>query len=234
MNLELQNITLTYPDGDTTLTAVDSVDLQVDRGQLAAVIGPSGSGKSSLLAVAGTLIQPQEGRVIIGDSDVIDLNAAERTKIRATQIGFVFQDVNLITGLTATDQLLAAVHLAGGRPSAHRDQAADLLAAVGLEDKTKRRPYQLSGGERQRVGIARALMNDPDLLLVDEPTSALDHERGSQIVQLLADLTHNRGVATVMVTHDRSQLHHVDTAFEMNDGRLNPISKIADLVGSHQ
>lgn len=234
MTLELHHITLTYPDGDTALTAVASVDLQVDRGQLAAVIGPSGSGKSSLLAVAGTLIHPQEGRVIIGDSDVTDVNSAERTKIRATQIGFVFQDVNLITGLTAIDQLLAAVHLAGGRPSAHRDQAADLLAAVGLEAKTKRRPHQLSGGERQRVGIARALMNDPDLLLVDEPTSALDHERGSQIVQLLADLTHNRGVATVMVTHNRSQLRHVDTAFEMNDGRLHSISKTADLVGSHQ
>lgn len=234
MTLKLDNITLAYPDGDTTLTAVDTVSLKVDRGELAVVVGPSGSGKSSLLAVAGTLIRPQEGRVTIGDADVTDLDQADRSHIRATQIGFVFQDINLLTGLTAVDQLLAVVHLAGGRPSAHRDQAQHLLASVGLEGKYDRRPHQLSGGERQRVGIARALMNDPDLLLVDEPTSALDHERGAKIVQLLADLTHNGGVATVMVTHDRSHLRHVDKAWEMNDGSLSPTNKTADLIASHQ
>jgi putative ABC transport system ATP-binding protein len=131
-----------------------------------------------------------------------------------------FQGTNLLASLTAVDQLLAAVHLRGGSPRASRGEALTLLDDLGLAGKADRRPFQLSGGERQRVGIARALMNRPDVLLVDEPTSALDHDRGTQIVTLLAGLTHDRGVATVMVTHDRSQLGQVDTVHEMQDGRL--------------
>ncbi|MCB1245759.1 MAG: ABC transporter ATP-binding protein [Acidimicrobiia bacterium] len=220
MTLVLDHVVLTYPDGDRTLTALDGVDLTIDRGEFAAVVGPSGSGKSSLLAVAGTLLRPQSGRVTLGGVDVTDLSDRERTKVRAERIGFVFQGVNLLASLTAVDQLLACVHLGGGHPAERRADAVDLLGSLGLGCKVDSRPHQLSGGERQRVGIARALINEPDILLVDEPTSALDHDRGTQIVDLLANLTRTRGVATVMVTHDESQLGHVDSVHRMQDGRL--------------
>lgn len=220
MTLKLNDITLTYPDGDRTLTALNHVDMDVERGEFAAVVGPSGSGKSSMLAVAGTLLRPQSGSVVLGGVDVTDLSDRQRTLVRANKIGFVFQGVNLLAALTATDQLLASVHLSGGSPRARRTDAIALLSSLGLGERLDRRPHQLSGGEKQRVGIARALINEPDILLVDEPTSALDHERGTQIVELLADLTHDRGVATVMVTHDRSQLDRVDTIHEMSDGKV--------------
>lgn len=224
MSLILSSVTLTYQDGDSTLTALDHVNLTVAPGEYVALAGPSGSGKSSLLAVAGTLLRPQSGTVIIGDVDVTDLSNAQRTNIRANRIGFVFQGTNLLASLTAVDQLLAGVHLRGGSPRAKKAEARDLLDQLGIGRKADRRPHQLSGGERQRVGIARALMNRPDLLLVDEPTSALDHERGTQIIELMARLTHERGVATVMVTHDRRQLGRVDTVYEMQDGALAPSS----------
>ena len=126
----------------------------------------------------------------------------------------------------AVDQLLAGVHLRGESTKASKADALKLLDELGLGPKSDKRPHQLSGGERQRVGIARALMNQPDVLLVDEPTSALDHERGSQIIELMADLTHRRNVATVMVTHDRSQLERVDTVHEMNDGALESLASV--------
>lgn len=218
MSLNIVNVTLTYPDGDEILTALDDVTIDVATGEFAAVVGPSGSGKSSLLAVAGTLMRPDSGTVRVGGTDVGTLSDKNRTRVRSDQIGFVFQGTNLLASLTAVDQLLAGVHLRGDRPADARVEALALLSDMGLSSKANRRPHELSGGERQRVGIARALMNRPDVLLVDEPTSALDHERGTMIIDLLADLTHNHAVATVMVTHDRSQLGRVDTVHEMSDG----------------
>ena len=220
MSLNLSNITLTYPDGDHVLTALDDVTLDVGAGEFAAIVGPSGSGKSSLLAVAGTLMRPDTGMVRVGGTDVSSLSDKGRTKVRADRIGFVFQGTNLLASLSAVDQLLASVHLRGDKPADKRDEALALLDGLGLGSRANRRPHQLSGGERQRVGIARALMNRPALLLVDEPTSALDHERGAKIIELIADLTHDRKVATVMVTHDASLLDRVDTVHEMNDGRV--------------
>jgi putative ABC transport system ATP-binding protein len=230
MSLTLSNVTLTYQDGDSVLVALDDIDLMVAPGEYVAVVGPSGSGKSSLLAVAGTLLRPQTGTIRIGDVDVTGLSNAQRTKIRATRIGFVFQGTNLLASLTAVDQLLAGVHLRGGSTKAKKSEALELLDQLGIGAKADRRPHQLSGGERQRVGIARALMNRPALLLVDEPTSALDHERGTQIVDLMADLTHDRGVATVMVTHDRRQLDRVDTVYEMQDGAFVPATVDEELI----
>jgi putative ABC transport system ATP-binding protein len=220
MSLNLSNVTLTYPDGDHVLTALDDVTLDVSAGEFAAIVGPSGSGKSSLLAVAGTLMRPDTGVVRVGGIDVSALSDKERTTVRADQIGFVFQGTNLLASLTAVDQLLVGVHLRGDKPGDKRDEALTLLDDLGLGSRANRRPHQLSGGERQRVGIARALMNHPAVLLVDEPTSALDHERGTKIIELVAELTHDREVATVMVTHDHSQLDQVDTVHEMSDGRL--------------
>lgn len=193
MSLVLDAVTLTYPDGDGRLTALDAVSLTVPAGTLTAVVGPSGSGKSSLLAVAATLVTPDTGRVVVAGTDTGALTAAAKAELRREHIGIVFQQPNLLPSLSAVEQLQVMAHLSGRAPKSVRDRAMDLLDAVGLADQAHRRPHQLSGGQRQRVNIARALMNEPSVLLVDEPTSALDHERGAAVMDLLATLTAERG-----------------------------------------
>ncbi|MGW4501087.1 ABC transporter ATP-binding protein [Micromonospora sp. NPDC004336] len=220
MSLDLTDVTLTYPDGDARLTALDRVSLRVPAGTTTAVVGPSGSGKSSLLAVAATLVTPDSGRVVLAGADTTGLSRRQATALRRAKVGIVFQQPHLIASLTAAEQLEVITHLGGGPRRAGRERAAELLAAVGLTGQAGRRPHQLSGGQRQRINIARALMNDPAVLLVDEPTSALDHERGAAIVDLLTGLTRQRGTATVLVTHDRGHLDRVDAVAEMVDGRL--------------
>jgi putative ABC transport system ATP-binding protein len=218
--LHLDHVTLTYPDGDDRMVALDDVSLTVPAGRLVAVTGPSGSGKSSLLAVAGLLITLDSGTVRVGGDDVTALTAAQRTRVRRERLGFVFQQSNLIASLTATEQLVAVTRLAGLDDRGTTARARELLASLGLARELDRRPHQLSGGQRQRVGIARALVNGPEVLLVDEPTSALDAERGRAVVELLARTAHERGVATVMVTHDHAQLDLVDDRVDLHDGRV--------------
>lgn len=215
--LEISAATLVLGDGEETVTALDDVTLRVGRGELVAVVGPSGSGKSSLLAVAGALTTPTTGTIRLGDVDLIAASPRQRDAVRRERIGFVFQGNNLIPALTAVDQVRLPLTL--GRRGSHRDPLA-LLAEVGMDHKANRRPHQLSGGERQRVGIARALVTGPELLLVDEPTAALDRQRSQDIVGLLARETHEHNVATIMVTHDLEVLHHCDRVYEMVDGKL--------------
>lgn len=216
-SLVLDGVTLLHGDGEETVTALDEVHLTVAAGEFLAVVGPSGSGKSSLLAVAGALVPPTSGTVRIGGVDLTGLDRRRLTRLRRDHIGFVFQSGNLVPALTAIDQL--RLPLTFGKPGEPRDPAA-LLADVGMSHRAGRRPHQLSGGERQRVGIARALVTRPALLLVDEPTAALDRQRSQDIVGLLAREAHEHGVATVMVTHDHDVLHHCDRVLEMTDGML--------------
>ncbi|UQI47235.1 ABC transporter ATP-binding protein [Streptomyces sp. HU2014] len=219
--LSLAGVTLTYPDGDRRLTALDAVSLAVAPGELVAVAGPSGSGKSSLLAVAATLLRPDTGRVTVAGRDTARMSDRDRTALRRERIGVVFQQANLLPSLTAEEQLLAVTHLRGGRVREARGRAGELLESVGLDAaKRRRRPHRLSGGERQRVNIARALFGGPSVLLVDEPTSALDHERGERVVELLAEVTRRHRTATVLVTHDRALLGRADRVLVMRDGRL--------------
>ncbi|MFD3543874.1 ABC transporter ATP-binding protein [Streptomyces sp. NPDC058662] len=220
MSLLVHDVTLTYPDGDSRLTALDAVRLEVPAGTLTAVVGPSGSGKSSLLAVAATLVTPDSGRVVVAGRDTAELDAAGKAALRREEIGIVFQQPNLLASLTAAEQLQVMAHLSGRPARLLRRRALELLDAVGLADKADKRPHQLSGGQRQRVNIARALMNEPAVLLVDEPTSALDHERGAAVLDLLVGLTRERGTATVLVTHDRAHLERMDRTATMADGRL--------------
>lgn len=225
--LSLDHVVLTYPDGDSTLTAVDDVSLTVPGGTSTAVLGPSGSGKSSLLAVASTLTRPTSGWVRIGE-EVVNAPAddaeapsdADRARLRRDRVGIVFQQPQLLDSLTALEQLELMSHLRGERPATHRDRAMELLDAVGLAGSAGARPAQLSGGQRQRVAIARAMMNHPEVLLVDEPTSALDHERGEQIIRLLTDLTRESGASTVIVTHDEATIGSVTARVHLVDGRL--------------
>ncbi|MCG3043027.1 ABC transporter ATP-binding protein [Streptomyces sp. S1A] len=220
MSLHLTDVTLTYPDGDSRLTALDGVTLDVPGGSITAVVGPSGSGKSSLLAVAATLITPDRGTVAVDGTTTTGMTRAELAGLRRRKIGIVFQQPNLLPSLTAVEQLQVMARIDGRSPSGARTRAMELLDAVGLADRAGRRPHQLSGGQRQRVNIARALMNDPTVLLVDEPTSALDHERGAAVVDLITRLTHRQATATVLVTHDRAHLTAADRVAEMHDGRL--------------
>ncbi|MGV9882124.1 ABC transporter ATP-binding protein [Streptomyces sp. NPDC003006] len=223
-SLLLKDVTLTYPDGAGRLTALDGVGLDVPAGTMTAVVGPSGSGKSSLLAVAATLVTPERGRVVVDGVDTATLSRSEKAELRRRRLGIVFQQPNLLASLTAVEQLELMAHVDGRRRRSRaaevRGRARELLDAVGLAGEAGRRPHQLSGGQRQRVGIARALMNGPAVLLVDEPTSALDHERGAAVLALLAGLTRERGTATVLVTHDRAGLAVADRVVSMVDGRL--------------
>ncbi len=222
--IRLNNITLTFPDGDSTITAVDHVTLVGHPGTVTGITGPSGSGKSSLLAVAATLIRPTSGQVLINDIDATQLTLQEATELRRTSIGIVFQQSNLVPSLTAREQLIVMNEL-GARHSrsdrAHAAaRAAELLDAVGLANQGDKRPHQLSGGQRQRVNIARALMNDPGVLLIDEPTSALDQERGASIIELILRLTDELNTSTLLVTHDLVHLPRMHGSVNLVDGHL--------------
>lgn len=222
--IHLDTITLTFPDGDSHITAVDNVSLTAYPGTVTAITGPSGSGKSSLLAVAATLIRPDSGRVVIDDVDATDLTAGEATELRRTTIGIVFQQSNLVPSLTSREQLTVMNEL-GGRHSGRRraragERASELLDAVGLTPQREKRPHELSGGQRQRVNIARALMNEPTVLLIDEPTSALDQDRGASIIDLILRLADERNTSTLLVTHDLVHLPRMHAVVSLVDGKL--------------
>lgn len=219
----LDDVTLTYPDGDARVTAVDRVTLEGRPGVLTGITGPSGSGKSSLLALAATLVRPDSGRVMIAGTDATRLSRSRATTLRRESIGIVFQQPQLLPALTAREQLRVMAELGGSgrreRRALVRGRVDELLEAAGLAAFADRRPAQLSGGQRQRVAIARALVHEPSVLLVDEPTSALDTARGAEIMGLLARLTHERQTATLLVTHDLVHREVLDETVEVVDGR---------------
>ena len=206
--LSLRDIVVTYPDGESRVTALDGVSLDVKPGELTAVIGESGSGKSTLLSVAAGLIEPDSGTV----------------EMHGTR-GLIFQQANLIASLTAREQLLIIDHMEGRKP--RQDRADELLSFVGLEGFGNRRMNQLSGGQRQRVNIARALMGQPSVLLADEPTSALDSKLSREIAKLLRGVTEDFDTATLFITHDRGLLDYADRVVEVKDGHVSVYSDVA-------
>ncbi|GAB2541337.1 ABC transporter ATP-binding protein [Nocardia heshunensis] len=230
--LTVSDLTLTFPDGAERITALNHVNLRVAGGEIAAITGPSGSGKSTLLATVSTLLRPESGRVELetpsGTLDLAGLSRRDAATLRRDSIGIVFQQPNLVPALTALEQLEAMVHLgqtwfvSPARRRETRSRARDLLGAVGLSGHENKRPAQLSGGQRQRVNIARALMNDPSLLVIDEPTSALDQERGAAIIELIVNIVRSHGASTLLVTHDLSHLDQMDSVYRMVDGVLTP------------
>ena len=211
-----------FRSGEQIVVAVDDVDLTVDDGEFLVLEGPSGSGKTTLLTLAGALSTPTSGSIMLAGQELAGLEGREAASVRRDRIGFVFQSVNLIPFLTARENLLAVRQLGGGKADkAARARADELLGDLGLGDKLDNLPEQLSGGQKQRVAIGRALMNDPDLLLVDEPTSALDSELGRQVVELLRAEVDRRDVAAIMVTHDDRVTDLGDRIVTMVDGRLS-------------
>ncbi|WP_431710620.1 ABC transporter ATP-binding protein [Glutamicibacter uratoxydans] len=215
--LALTDVNLELGDGAQKVRVLDHVNLHVEDGEFVAIVGPSGSGKSSLLAVAGALSLPDTGSVRLRGQELTTLTAKQRAKHRLQDVGFVFQSGNLIPSLNAADQLRMVNLLAKGP---RNFDPIPLLDAVGMSHRAKHRPGQLSGGERQRVGIARALVTKPAVMLLDEPTAALDSARSHEVVSLLAQRARDMGVATVMVTHDHGMLDHCDAIYKMNDGKL--------------
>lgn len=213
------DVTLTYPDGTSHLTAVDDVSFEAPQGAVTVVTGPSGSGKSSLLSLAAGLISPDSGSIVIGDSDLTGLTSKARDQIRLERIGVMFQQPQLIGSLSIVSQLTIVSRLSGGT-QVTRDAAMALLDAVGLAETADRLPRELSGGQRQRVNLARALAREPEVLLVDEPTSALDVARGDQIIDVIEELTESRGIATMLVTHEQRHVNRFSRILRMEDGAL--------------
>ena len=208
--LDIRNATVTYQDGETTTTALADASLKAESNSLTAIVGESGSGKSTLLSVAAGLITPDSGSVQVDGTRSI-----------------IFQQANLLSSLNVRDQLLIMDHIAGRKLRPQR--ADELLDFVGLAGMGNRRMGQMSGGQRQRVNIARALMEQPDLLLADEPTSALDSHLSQEIIRLLRDVTQEMNTATVLVTHDRSLLTFADRVVEVKDGHVSEQEKVSAL-----
>jgi putative ABC transport system ATP-binding protein len=217
--LELQGVTKVYGQGDTLVNALRDVDLSVEPGAMVAVMGPSGSGKSTLLTIAGSLEEPTKGEVVIDGAPLSRMSRNAKARLRRRSIGYVFQDFNLLPGLTAVENVALPLELDGVPGRRARAAGKRVLDDLGLGERADRFPDQLSGGERQRVAIARAVVGERRLLLADEPSGALDSVHGEAVMRLVHDAC-KRGVAAVVVTHDAQLASWADRVVFLRDGRI--------------
>ncbi|MHA2504289.1 MAG: ABC transporter ATP-binding protein [Candidatus Kariarchaeaceae archaeon] len=215
------NLKKYYNLGETTVKALDGVDLTVDEGEFVAIVGPSGSGKSTLVNMLGGVDTPDEGSItILPDVELSSLKPGDLTDFRRKYVGFVFQFYSLIPTLTALENVEMAAELVNLKGKELHQRAEEALESVGLKDRNGSYPSQLSGGERQRVAIARALAKRPRLILVDEPTGQLDDKTADEIVKLIRDVSKSYGSTVLMVTHDRAQLKYADRVIDMRSGKI--------------
>jgi lipoprotein-releasing system ATP-binding protein len=219
--LSIRGLTKHYGEGETLTPVLRGIDLDIMPGELAALEGPSGSGKTTLLSILGTLMQPSGGRQDMMDVNLGDASDAERTRFRNRNIGFVFQFHHLLPDLTAEENvMMPAATAAGVETAAMRQRAGELLDAVGLSARRRYRPGALSGGQRQRVAVARALINEPALVLADEPTGNLDRETADQVMQLLETINRSTGTAFLISTHDDRIAARCQRTIALLDGQL--------------
>lgn len=225
--LQVTHVTKRYGTGGTEVIAVSDVSLSVDPGEVVLIMGPSGSGKTTLLSMLGALLKPTEGAIQI-NGDVISALAENRLPdIRLRQFGFVFQDFNLLSALTAMENVAIVAELGGMKSGAARKKAAALLTDLGLGERLNFLPEKLSGGEKQRVAIARALVNDPALILADEPTANLDSKIGHEIMRLLRGIAKEQGRSVVIVSHDQRIRDIADRVLWLEDGQFRDIVTMA-------
>jgi putative ABC transport system ATP-binding protein len=218
--LELKRVSKVYGQGAAEVHALDRVTLSVDEGAMVAVMGPSGSGKTTLLTIAGSLEEPTEGQVLVRGAALADMSHNDKARLRRRAIGYVFQDYNLLPGLTAVENVSLPLELDGW--SARKARAAGLTAMeeLGLAERAAHYPDQLSGGERQRVAIARAMVGERRLLLADEPSGALDSGNAEAVMRLLHEACKKSGMAAVVVTHDAQLASWADRVVFLRDGRI--------------
>jgi putative ABC transport system ATP-binding protein len=216
--LELRKVTKVYGEGTGEVDAITDIDLTVERGSLVAVMGPSGSGKSTLLTIAGSLEEPTSGEVVVQGKSLSGMSRNDKARLRRRTIGYVFQDFNLLAGLTAIENVSMPLELDGVAMKKARVVAIETLEQLDLADRANHFPDQLSGGERQRVAIARAIVGERSLLLADEPSGALDSLNGEAVMRMILAACH-RGVAAVVVTHDATLASWADRVVFLRDGR---------------
>ena len=228
-----------YAFGEAVVHALRGVDVAIFRGELISVLGPSGSGKSTFFNMIGALDTPSEGRVLIDEVDVAQLSAVELAFLRCHKIGYIFQSYNLISYMTALENVTVPMTFGGVAPEEARSRGLDLLDLVGLADRWSHRPLEMSGGQQQRVAIARSLANQPRILLADEPTANLDLNTGQQILDILHRINKERGVTIVCASHDHRMLAISDRIMWIRDGRLDRIEHREDVevkvgrIGGH-
>jgi putative ABC transport system ATP-binding protein len=221
--LEARSVSKHYGTGSGQVKAIDDVSFSVDKGEFVALVGPSGSGKTTMLAMLAGLLEPTSGSVFIEGEDLAKMRESQRSRFRRRRIGFTFQANNLVSYLTALENVQLMLRLTGQYNAANRERARRLMEMLGLEERMHALPRELSGGQQQRVAIARSLINNPVVVLADEPTASLDTERAYQVVETMARLVHEQERAGIMVTHDLRMVEFTDRIVHLLDGRLERI-----------
>lgn len=218
--LSAKGLTKQYKQGGNVLNILNGVDVRIYAGEITALVGPSGSGKSSLLHILGLLDSATSGQIMMGKDDISKISDAQRTKLRSGHIGFIYQFHHLLPEFSAVENVALPLVIAGGNIKVAQKKAIGLLEQLGLGHRVKHRPAELSGGEQQRVAIARALVNDPLLLFADEPTGNLDPETSEEVFELLLGMVRTRGIGALVATHNMELAHQMDRILEVKSGRI--------------
>jgi len=227
--VRVSNVTKDFTMGKSTVHVLNGIDLEIKTGEYISIMGPSGSGKTTLFNMIGGLDKPSTGSIFIDEIDISQLDAYELAWLRCRKIGYIFQTFNIIQVMTALENVTLPMIFAGIADDAARDKGMELLDLVGLKTRFQHKPFELSGGQQQRVAVARALANNPAIILADEPTGNLDLTTGDEIIQLLKLLSHEKGVTIISATHDLKMLNVSDRVIWISDGRVDKIENREEL-----